>query len=338
MKRLTLALAASAIFGVSAQAQTVLTTSSWVGPTHTLSLAQKEWCETVEQRTNGKVKCNILPRAPTAPPGTYDAIKSGVLDLSFTVHGYTPGRFVLTQMTELPFLGNSAEALSVAYNRIASKHPEFTAEHQGVKVLAFFTHGPGIIFNTKQAITKVDDLASLKFRVGGGMVNEISKSLNMNVTLKPAPDSYELLSGGVMDGTLFPAESTESFRIEKIIRHATTFPGGLYNTSFVFMMNPAKYNSLSAEDKKAVDELSGDAVASRFGKSWDRVDDIALGNMQKNGVKLIKADSAFISGVTIRVSKLERDWAQAAKAKGVKDPSRMLAEFRAEVAKLQNQK
>jgi hypothetical protein len=68
------------------------------------------------------------------------------------------------------------------------------------------------------------------------------------------------------------------------------------------------------------------------------VDDIALGNMQKNGVKLIKADAAFISGVTIRVSKLERDWAQAAKAKGVKDPSRMLAEFRAEVAKLQNQK
>jgi len=42
MKRLTLALAASAFFGVSAQAQTVLTTSSWVGPTHTLSLAQKE--------------------------------------------------------------------------------------------------------------------------------------------------------------------------------------------------------------------------------------------------------------------------------------------------------
>jgi len=67
------------------------------------------------------------------------------------------------------------------------------------------------------------------------------------------------------------------------------------------------------------------------------VDDIALGNMQKNGVKVIKADGAFISGVTIRVSKLERDWIQAAKAKGVKDPGRMLNEFRAEVTKLQKQ-
>jgi TRAP-type C4-dicarboxylate transport system substrate-binding protein len=241
-------------------------------------------------------------------------------------------------MVEFPFMGDRAEPLSVAFNRVASKYPEFAAEHQGVKVLGYFTHGPGIVFNTKRPITRVEDLAGMKFRVGGGMVNEIAKNLDMNVTLKPAPESYELLSTGVMDGTLFPAESTDSFKIDKVIKHATTFPGGLYNTSFVFMMNPAKYNSLSAEDKKAVDELSGDAVASRFGKSWDRVDDIALGNMQKNGVKLIKADAAFISGVTIRVSKLERDWAQTAKAKGVKDPSRMLAEFRAEVAKLQNQK
>jgi TRAP-type C4-dicarboxylate transport system substrate-binding protein len=236
-------------------------------------------------------------------------------------------------MAEFPFLGDRAEPLSVAFNRIASKHPEFAAEHQGVKVLGYFTHGPGMVFNTKKPITKVEDLSGLKFRVGGGMVNEITKTLDMNVTLKPAPDSYELLSSGVMDGTLFPAESTDSFKIDKIIKHATVFPGGLYNTSFVFMMNPAKYNALSAADKKVVDELSGDAVAARFGKSWDRVDDAAMTNMQKNGVKIVKADNGFVSGVTVRVNKLERDWAAAAKAKGLKDPSGALAEFRAEIAK-----
>jgi TRAP-type C4-dicarboxylate transport system substrate-binding protein len=90
-------------------------------------------------------------------------------------------------MAEVPFLGNTSEPLSVAFHRIAAKYPEFDAEHQGVKVLAFFTHGPGIVFNTKRPITKVEDLQGLKFRVGGGMVNEISKALGMNVTLKPAP-------------------------------------------------------------------------------------------------------------------------------------------------------
>jgi hypothetical protein len=68
------------------------------------------------------------------------------------------------------------------------------------------------------------------------------------------------------------------------------------------------------------------------------VDDLALTNMQKNGVKVVKADNVFVSSVIVRVSKLERDWAQAAKAKGLKDPSGALSEFRAEIAKLQKQK
>ncbi len=340
MKKTLIAVTAATLVGISglAQAQTVLTVSSWVPPTHGLSVSQKEWCDDLASKTSNRVRCNILPRAVTPAPGTFDAVKNGLVDVSFTVHGYTPGRFVLTQMAEFPFLGDRAEPLSVAFNRVASKYPEFAAEHQGVKVLGYFTHGPGIVFNTKKPITRVEDLPGLKFRVGGGMVNEISKTLDMNVTLKPAPDSYELLSSGVMDGTLFPAESTDSFKIDKIIKFATQFPGGLYNTSFVFMMNPAKYNALSAEDKKVVDELSGEAVASRFGKAWDRVDDQALTNMQKNGVKVIKADSFFVRDVNARTIKLERDWAQAAKAKGLKDPSGALSEFRAEIAKLQKQK
>ncbi len=339
MKKTLLATLATGLtfWGAAAQAQTVLTASSWVPPTHGLSVSQKEWCDALASRTSNRVRCNILPRAVTPAPGTFDAVKNGLVDISFTVHGYTPGRFVMTQMAEFPFLGDRAEPISVAFNRIASKHPEFAAEHQGVKVLSYFTHGPGIVFNTKRPITRVEDLSGLKFRVGGGMVNEISKQLDMNVTLKPAPESYELLSSGVMDGTLFPAESTDSFKIDKIIKHATRFPGGLYNTSFVFMMNPAKYNALSAEDKKIVDELSGEYAARLFGKAWDRVDDAALANMQKNGVKVIQADGALVSAVTIRVNKLERDWAAAAAAKGLKNPSAVLSEFRTEIAKLQKQ-
>jgi TRAP-type C4-dicarboxylate transport system substrate-binding protein len=335
MKRFHLSLVAAATVLVApfAGAQTVLTVSSWVPPTHGLSMAQKEWCDLLEKNTTGKMKCNILPRGVSNPPGTYDAIKNGLADVSFTVHGYTPGRFLYTQMAEFPFLGNTSEPISVAFNRVASRYPEIVAEQQGVKVISFFTHGPGIVFNTKRPITKVDDLAGLKFRVGGGMVNEITKTLGMNVTLKPATDSYELLSGGVMDGTLFPAESTESFKIDKIIRHATTFPGGLYNTSFVFMMNQGRYDKLSADEKKAVDAISGETAARMFGRSWDRVDLRATALMQANGVQITKADPKFVAEVKSKTSLLEQKWVADAKAKGLKDPAKVLAEFRAEIAK-----
>ncbi|HYW57356.1 MAG TPA: TRAP transporter substrate-binding protein [Polaromonas sp.] len=319
--------------GGMASAQTVFTVSSWLPPTHTLSMAQKEWCDLLEKNTTGKMKCNILPRAVAAPPGTYDAVKNGVADISYTVHGYTPGRFLYTQMAEFPFLGNKAEPISIAFNKIAFKNPQFLSEHQGVKVLSFFTHGPGIVFNTKRPVTSVEEAAGLKWRVGGGMVNEISKSLGMNVTLKPAPDSYELLSGGVMDGTLFPAESTESFRIDKLIKHATMFPGGLYNTSFVFMMNQAKYDKLSADEKKAVDAISGEVAARMYGRGWDKVDTRATALMQANNVQIVKANPKFVADVKTRTAPLEQKWIKDAEVKGLKDAAKLLAEFRAEIAK-----
>ncbi len=79
MKASRITLSLLALAGVSAHhlasAQTVLTTSSWLPPTHTLSMVQKEWCDLVEKNSAGKVKCNILPCAVSAPPGTFDAVK-----------------------------------------------------------------------------------------------------------------------------------------------------------------------------------------------------------------------------------------------------------------------
>jgi TRAP-type transport system periplasmic protein len=317
----------------AATAQTVFTVSSWVPPAHSLSIAQKEWCEILEKNSAGKMKCNILPRAVSAPPGTFDAVKNGLTDISYSVQGYTPGRFTHTLMAELPFLGNFSEPISVAYNKVAMKNPQFAAEHQGMKVISFFTHGPGMVFNTKRPISKVEDLAGLKFRIGGGMVNEISKTLNMNVTLKPAPESFELLNSGVMDGTLFPAESTESFRIDKIIKHATTFPGGLYNTSFAFVMNQGKYDKLSADEKKVVDGISGEFAARHFGRSWDKVDRRAMALMQANNVLITKADAKFVADVKSKTSGLEAKWIADSEAKGLKNAKTVLAEFRAEIAK-----
>ncbi|HLL18227.1 MAG TPA: TRAP transporter substrate-binding protein [Rubrivivax sp.] len=325
--------AAAVLTAGGAQAQVVLTASTWVPPSHVLSETQKAWCTQLETKTAGKAKCNILPRGVAAPPATFEAVRNGLADISFTVHGYTPGRFVTTQVAEFPFLGDNAEPLSVAFQRLYAKSPAMQEEHKGVKVLAVFTHGPGIVFNTKRPVTKVDDLAGLKWRVGGGMVNEISKALGMNVTLKPATESYELLSSGVMDGTLFPAESLESFKIDKVVRYGTSFPGGLYNTSFVFMMNQAKYDSLPADVKKVVDELSGEWAAKFFGQAWDRVDRRGMAFLQVAGVQMSKADPAFVKAVAEKTAPLVDNWAKAAEAKGMKDPKKALADLRNEINK-----
>ena len=314
-------------------AQTVFTVSSWLPPTHTLSVVQKNWCDLLEKESTGRMKCNILPKSVVAAPGTFDAVRDGLADISYTVDGYTPGRFVNTQVAEFPFLGDSATVTSVAYQRIYSKHFAPLGEHRGVKVLGVFTHGPGIIFNSKKPVTSAADAASLKFRIGGGNINELTKALGWNTTLKPAPESFELLSTGVMDGTFFPDESIVSFKLS-MIKHATTFPGGLYNTSFVFMMNPDKYSGLTAQDKAVVDKLSGETVARMFGEGWDKVDAASREAQKAQGVARIMADAAFVKAVAEKQDYLETKWAASAQVKGLKDPKKVLAEFRAEIAKV----
>ncbi|MEY4979151.1 MAG: hypothetical protein RLZZ352_1421 [Pseudomonadota bacterium] len=330
---LAAALSTTVLASGMVSAQTVFTVSSWLPPTHTLSVVQKNWCDMLEKESTGRMKCNILPKSVVAAPGTFDAVRDGLADISYTVDGYTPGRFVNTQVAEFPFLGDSATVTSVAYQRIYSKHFAPLGEHRGVKVLGVFTHGPGIIFNSKKPVTSAADAASLKFRIGGGNINELTKALGWNTTLKPAPESFELLSTGVMDGTLFPDESITSFKLS-MIKHATTFPGGLYNTSFVFMMNPEKYSGLTAQDKAVVDKLSGETVARMFGEGWDKVD-AASREIQKNqGVARVMADAAFVKAVAEKQDAQEAKWATTAHAKGLKDPRAVLAEFRAEIAKL----
>jgi TRAP-type C4-dicarboxylate transport system substrate-binding protein len=316
----------------SAQNKVTLTSSTWVPMDHGLTVAQKEWCDDVAKATEKRVTCNLLAK-PVAPPGkTFDAIRDGLADVSFDVHGYSPGRFKLTEMVELPFMGDSAEATSVAYEKVYEKYMAKLGEHKGLHVLTVFTHGPGLILNTKRPIKSMSDLDGLKIRVGGGMVNEIGKAMGVNVTLKPAPQSYELLSSGVMDGVFFPAESVKSFKLEKLIKYRTSFPGGLYNTSFAIVMNQDAWAKIGKKDQEAINKLSGVALAQRIGRAWDRADREGMAVMQANNVEGISASKAFVDEVKSKTSGLEEKWIKEAKERGLTNAAEVLKEYRALLA------
>ena len=330
------ALGAVALFGLvaPASAQVVLAASSWVPPSHLLSRAQAAWCDDVAKATQDRVKCNILPKPVSPPPATFDAIRDGQADLSFSVHGYTPGRYVMTGLAEFPFLGDDAVATSVAYQRMYERHLSRFNEHKGLKVITVFTHGPGIIFNNKKPVRAISDLEGLKFRVGGGFVNDIGKALGVNMTLRPASQAYEMLSSGVMDGNWFPDESVTSFKLEKLTKFRTALPGGAYNTSFAFVMNEAAWNKISKADQAAIDKLSGEAAARRFGKFWDEEDEKSIAVQKQIGIESTAADAKFVADYKARTAPLEADWVKKAEEKGLRNAAAVLAEFRAEIAKV----
>lgn len=328
------ALAAVLSLAPAAQAQTVLTASSWVPPGHPLTAnILVAWGKELEKASGGRVSLNVLPKAPVAAPQTFDAVKDGIVDVSFTVQGYTPGRFVLTKMTEFGFLGDSAESISVAYQRMHEKHLAKLDEHKGVKVIAVFSHGPGQMYSVKNPIASLADLSNMKIRVGGGVINDITKALGASPLLKPASESFQMLQSGVADGIFFPGESIAGFKLTSLIKHATLVPGGMYNTSFVMMMNEAKYNALSKADRDAVDKVSGEFFARLAGKAWDAADAAGVDAMKAAGISVKTASPAFVAELKSKIDPIEQAWYADIKPKGV-DGAALMKEFRAEIAKV----
>ncbi|WP_396437422.1 TRAP transporter substrate-binding protein [Limnohabitans sp.] len=318
----------------TANAQTVLTMSSWVGPNHPLTRdVLGGWAAAVEKATNGRVKMQMLAKHPVAPQGTFDGVRDGVMDVSYVTASYTPARHPLPLLAELPGSGGTAEINSVAFSRIHWKHLHKAGEYKGVKLLGVFTHGPGQMFLVKKPVNSVADIAGMKIRSGGGISEASAKALGASPLVKPAPESYEILASGVADGTFFPAESIRSFNLDKVVKHATIFPGGFYSSAFGFFMNEEKWNKLSKQDQDAINSVSGEALARLAGQAWDAADKGGMEALRAAGVNIQQASPAFIAEVRTRTEPLANTWIQAANAKGL-EGAKVLAEFREELKRV----
>ncbi|MBJ3776452.1 TRAP transporter substrate-binding protein [Acuticoccus mangrovi] len=312
------AITALAGFSAPALGQTTLTVSNWLPPSHPIVKdIVIPWGEAVKEATDGRVTVEVMAAPIGKPPAQYDLIRDGAADIGYGVHGYTPNRFALTTIAELPFLSDSSETLSVAYQKVYDKYLAKANEHEGVKLLAVWTHGPGEIYTVKDPVKDVADLSGKKMRVGGGLANMVADKLGIVPVSAPSPQVYEILSNGVADGILFPPESVPFFKIDTVLKYGTEVPGGLYNTSFFMIMNEDTWNGLSDEDKKAIDGVSGVALAERAGKAWDAADAAGRKTMAEAGMTVTAADEAMVEELHGALAGIEAVFIDAAAAKGV---------------------
>src|SRR3989449_10225534 len=148
---------AALVASAPAAGQVTLNASSWVPPGHPITATMlAPLCADIEKATAARVKCNILPKAPVGAGQTFDGVKDGLMGLSFGTHGYTPGRFGLTDAPEFPLMGDTAEATAVAYQRIYERMLAGANEHRDVVLLSVFTHGPGQMHNTDRKSTRLN--------------------------------------------------------------------------------------------------------------------------------------------------------------------------------------
>src|SRR3981189_2188118 len=89
----------AAIAPLPANAQTTLTMSSWVSPAHHLTgVVLQGFGDEVEKASGGRIKFQMLPKHPAAAPGTFDAVRDGLVDVSSGTPSYNPARDILARV------------------------------------------------------------------------------------------------------------------------------------------------------------------------------------------------------------------------------------------------
>jgi len=295
IKSLVIGAVAAFAFMTPAMAQDVtLRLHQMLPPQATIpAKALEPWANKVMEDSNGRIKVELYPAMQLggAPPTLYSQAEDGVVDLIWTVLGYTPGRFPKSEAFELPFLLTNAEQTSAAfYNYVMENSAD---EFDSVHVIALHTHGPGL-FHTKNPVTKLEDLKGMKIRGGSRIISDMLGQLGAEPVGMPVPAVTEALSKGVIDGTTIPWEVTPSLKVSELVHNHTGFSGanGLYTQTFGFVMNKDSYNRLPDDLKAIIDANSGLETSRDFGRVMDEGDKVGLKIAEDLGNNIITLDEA----------------------------------------------
>jgi len=332
IRRNFLKAAAAVSLGLSlsagAMAETTMRIASWLPPTHPQNaVVWPTWGKWIEEATEGRVKVKI-EYGMGHPKTMFELVEDGVVDASFSYHGYAPGRFKLTQAVEQPLLGASAEAASVAHWRINEKYFAKAQEHDGLVLAALFTHGPGQI-HMAEPISSLTDLKGKKIRIGGGVQGEIGKRLGVTAVGAPAPKVYEMMQQGVIDGVFIPMGEQKTLRLKEVARNVVALPGGMYLGSFSMFMSPDFLDSLSDKDRQAILSVSGEKLSALAGRAWDAGDDEGYKAAKEAGVNLniVKTDDAMAKEFRSLAQGMDEAWVDHVADRGV-DAKAALEELR----------
>ncbi len=234
------------------------------------------WCDKVAKESGDKLKCQIYPAMQLGgtPAQLFDQAKDGVADIVWTIPTYSAGRFVKSEVFELPFFTRSAKGSSQAYWAFVQKSA--LDEYQGVRPIFLHTNdGSSFHLTSPKGVRTLEELKGLKIRAATRLNSRMLAALGATPVQMPLPAVPEAMAKGVIDGAMVPWEGVPAAKLQEIAKSHLDAPAGqpkFANSIFAFVMNQARYDALSPDLKKVIDANSGLAVSAWAGeKGFDAV-------------------------------------------------------------------
>jgi len=286
-------------------------------PKHTMQVKVFEpWAEKITKLTNGRVKFTMFPGGALGKmPDHYSLAEKGLADIVYILQDYTPGRFPLTTVFELPFMIPSAEKCAEAMWKTYEKIPAFQEEYSKVKPLALFAHPPGHFHTTKVPIKNISDFKGLKIRTATPSVTQALKIFGAAPVNMPITETYTALERGVVDGTVIPYEGVVIFKLDELLKYTT--PASFYTVTMAFLMNKKKWESLPDDIKKIFDENAGLPLSIEAGRVYDQVEPIMKEKCLKAGMQIVEMTPEAKAKLHEVTMPIREDWVKEMDGKGL---------------------
>ena len=246
-------------------------------PAHSRML--QPWAKQVEENSGGKVAIEIYPSMSLGgrPAELVNQAKDGVVDLVWTVNGYTPGLFPRTEVMELPFVYvNDPVAANLSLHDMFES--ELAQEYEGLEVMFLHVHAGNGIHMSNQIVRSPSEMEGMNMRIPTRTGAWIIEALGANPVSMPVTDLPQALQQGAINGAFIPWEIIPSLKIHEETQYQIEgFDGARFGTTtFQVSMNEARWNSLPADIQFAFNEASGRDWWAEVGEIWQTADDIGI--------------------------------------------------------------
>ncbi|MCK2043094.1 TRAP transporter substrate-binding protein [Chromohalobacter sp. TMW 2.2308] len=266
---LTLTAGVAMAVSAGANASETLKLAHFVSPAHVVnSSIVYPFKEGVEEQTDGELEVKVYPGGElgSGPKEQYPRVLQGVADIAWGIPGYTSSQFKKSMVVEMPgAIPDGMHGYDMLWN---AYDDQLKSEFPGTKPLALWTSEPSIFIMKDEEIHTPEDLEGLKIRVSGEMTAALVDAYGGTPVQMPAGEVYNSLQTGLIDGLVTGASAVNDFKLDEV---ANVYSVGapLGHIMFYLAMNQNKYDSLSDEFKKAIDDNSGKELSRSGEQGWN---------------------------------------------------------------------
>jgi len=259
---------ASVSFG-TARADELVLTFATASPAPNLDTTEvfAPWAERVRADAKDTVRIDIRDGVTLAnPTNIYDRVASDVAQIGLLIPSLVGGKFPLTDVVGLPFVTDDAVNASVGFWRLI-KTGALDAEYTDIMPLGVALFPPQGVHLAK-APASLDNLQGLRLRVVSKTGSESVTRLGGTPLVLDPMDQYPALQRGTLDGVVSSWLGIGVLHLTEVTTfHVETSLGtGMF---MVFMMR-AKYATLPATVRQAIDKESGEALSRAMGEAFER--------------------------------------------------------------------